>query len=61
MVYSNERWNMHMNEKKEHGGTNKQPYTETANIIIEDIRKAVDRADREGWVSDDEIQKIMKE
>lgn len=50
-----------MNEKKEHGGTNKQPYTETANIIIEDIRKAVDRADKEGWVSDDEIQKIMKE
>ncbi len=50
-----------MNENKEYKETNKQPYTETANIIIEDIRKAVDRADKEGWVSDDEIQKIMKE
>ena len=30
-------------------------------MIAEKLRKAVGRADREGWVSDDEIQKIMKE
>ena len=28
--------------------------------IAADLRKAKERADREGWVSDDEIQEIMR-
>ena len=31
-----------------------------ANTIISNLRKAKERADKEGWVSDDEIQEIMR-
>ena len=32
-----------------------------ANMIAADLRRASARADKEGWVSDDEIQKIMRD
>ena len=32
-----------------------------ANMIAADLRRTSARADKEGWVSDDEIQKIMKD
>jgi len=31
-----------------------------ANTIVSNLRKAKERADKEGWVSDDEIQEIMR-
>ncbi len=32
-----------------------------ANMIVSDLRRAKDRADREGWTDDDEMQRIMRE
>ncbi len=32
-----------------------------ANMIAADLRRANVRADKEGWVSDDEIQEIMRD
>ncbi|MER1994857.1 MAG: type II toxin-antitoxin system Phd/YefM family antitoxin [Eubacteriales bacterium] len=32
-----------------------------ANTIASNLRKAEEQADREGWISDDEIQAIMRE
>ena len=32
-----------------------------ASMIAADLRRASARADKEGWVSDDEIQKIMRD
>ena len=31
-----------------------------ANMIASDLRRAKERAEREGWISDDEIQKVMR-
>ena len=32
-----------------------------ANMSVSDLRRAKDRADREGWTEDDEMQRIMRE
>ncbi len=32
-----------------------------ANMIAADLRRSKERADREGWISDDEIQKTMRD
>lgn len=29
-------------------------------MIVSDLRRVSEKADREGWIEDDEIQKIMK-
>ena len=31
-----------------------------ASMLVSDLNRAKERAEREGWVSDDEIQEIMK-
>ena len=31
-----------------------------ANMIASDLRRAKERAEREGWISDDEIQKVLR-
>ena len=30
-----------------------------ANAIVADLRRAEERADKEGWIDEDEIQKVM--
>ena len=32
-----------------------------ASMIAADLRRSKERADREGWISDDEIQKTMRD
>lgn len=32
-----------------------------ANMIVSDLRRISEKADREGWIEDDEIQKIMRD
>ena len=32
-----------------------------ANTIVSNLRKAEEQADREGWISDEEIQAIMRD
>ena len=32
-----------------------------ANMIVSDLRRAKDRADRAGWIDDNEMQRIMRE
>ena len=32
-----------------------------AHMIVADLRRAKERADREGWVSDDEMQQVMSD
>ena len=32
-----------------------------ANMIVSDLRKSRARADREGWIEDEEIQRIMRD
>ena len=32
-----------------------------AHMIAADLRRAKERADREGWVSDDEMQQVMRD
>lgn len=29
-------------------------------MIVSDLRRVSEKADRDGWIEDDEIQKIMK-
>ena len=45
-----------MIENNKHEETNNQQRATTANSIVEDLRKAGIRADREGWISDEEMQ-----
>ncbi len=30
-------------------------------VLLEDLQRAKERAEREGWISDDEIQETMRE
>ena len=32
-----------------------------ANMIVTDLHRAKERADREGWISDSEMQKVMRD
>ena len=32
-----------------------------ANMIVSDLRRVSEKADREGWIEDDEIQMIMRD
>ena len=50
-----------MAKNMEHEETTDQMHAKNVNTIIEDLRKASARADQEGWISDDEMQKIMKD
>lgn len=50
-----------MRVNKKHEEDNQQESITSKHTIAEDLRKSCERADREGWISDDEMQKIMKD
>ena len=47
-------------DKKEAYASSILDELKAANMIVSDLRRVSEKADREGWIEDDEIQKIMK-